>query len=332
VFGPFICRNHFAYYANLCLGLTAGLLLGTRYFLTAARTDRTDRTGRGGGATRRELLRDPRVLWLAACLAILFAGLVACLSRGGLFGLIAGGTVAGVLMLTRGAAPRLTFAAGTLGLAVVLVGWLGFDRVSRRWEHVFNDTAEHRTLVWQRTLQLVARFPILGTGLGTFGVAELQTRRPGDEVNVIWDHAHNDFLELWVEAGTVPLLIALFLIALVMRQGVRAYLRHSQNGMGRLALGGLVGFIAVTVQSFVDFGLHVPAVAVLAAVVAAMLANLAEAPEPERAAAATGLEAFTAGAMPWWQTKATSIGLPGLSRTRFRPTSCLTRCCRVKPP
>ena len=33
VFGPFICRNHFAFYLNLCLGLTTGLFLGTQYFL-----------------------------------------------------------------------------------------------------------------------------------------------------------------------------------------------------------------------------------------------------------------------------------------------------------
>src|SRR5205085_2329291 len=27
VFGPFICRNHFPYYVNLCIGLGTGLLL-----------------------------------------------------------------------------------------------------------------------------------------------------------------------------------------------------------------------------------------------------------------------------------------------------------------
>src|SRR5262249_38182480 len=75
VFGPFVCRNHAAYYLNLCLGLTAGLLLGTRYFLTSERS------------SWRGIFRDPRVLWLICGIGIMFAGLIATLSRGGLIGL-----------------------------------------------------------------------------------------------------------------------------------------------------------------------------------------------------------------------------------------------------
>ncbi len=274
VFGPFICRNHFAYYANLCLGLAGGLLLGTRYFLAAPRPERA-----GWARAGRDMLRDPRVLWLAACLAILGAGLVACLSRGGVFGLCGGAAVAVLLRATRRATPRWALTAGVLVGAALLAGGLGFDRVSRRWEQVLTETAgEGRPAVWARGLELAARFPLTGTGLGTFGVAEPHTRRPGDPANVVWDHAHNDFVELWAEGGTPQLLVALAVIALVVASGVRAFRRHGETGLGRLALGGLVGFVAVAVQSVVDFGLHVPAVAVLAAVVAALLANLAEAP------------------------------------------------------
>ncbi len=61
VFGPFICRNHFAYYANLCLGLAAGLLLGTRYFLLPPRSGRGMRSGSAAARREwRELFRDPR--------------------------------------------------------------------------------------------------------------------------------------------------------------------------------------------------------------------------------------------------------------------------------
>jgi O-antigen ligase/tetratricopeptide (TPR) repeat protein len=279
VFGPFICRNHFAYYANLCIGMTAGLLLGTRYFLTAAQRD--------AGASRdpvsawRGMLRDPRVLWLATLLALLFAGLLASLSRGGLFGLIAGGTAAVLLMLARGTMPRWAICAGMLLVAGLLIGWLGLDRVTQRWNHMLSDaTAQGRLDVWLCTLPLVERFPIFGTGLGTYAVVEPPTRSPGDPPNIVWDHAHNDFLELWIEGGTPALLVALVATALALWQGIRAFQRYPNNALGRLALGGLIGLIAVIVQSFVDFGLHVPAVAVLTAVVAAMLANLAEALEP----------------------------------------------------
>jgi O-antigen ligase/tetratricopeptide (TPR) repeat protein len=288
VFATFICRNHFAYYANLCLGLAVGLLLGTHYFLTAPSMvslsgRRSDITS---GAAWRPILGDPRVLWLAVCVTILLAGTVACLSRGGVCGLIGGVGVATLLMIARRATPRLGLVAAVCTATVLLVGWLGFERVSRRWEQTLVDTAgENRPAVWNRSLELVARFPLTGTGLGTFGDAEPQTRRPGDPNSVYWDHAHNDFLELWVEGGAPQLLVALTIIVLVICQGVRAFWRHGDTGIGRLALGGLIGVIAVTVHSFVDFGLHIPAVAVLATVVAAILANLAEAPTPVEAAA-----------------------------------------------
>jgi O-antigen ligase len=280
VFGPFICRNHFAYYANLCLGLGAGLLLGRRYFLAPPR-DRAHMAERAW----RDLFRDPRVLWLGTCLAILLAGLLACLSRGGVLGLAVGGGVALAVLRTHTRMPRWFMGAGITTLAGLLVLWVGFDRVSRRWEEVWQDNvaAEARTTVWRRTLPLVERFPIWGTGLGTFGLVEPQTRRPGDRWNILHDHAHNDFLELWIEGGAGQLLVALVVIGLVVRQGVRAFRQHADTPMGRLALGALAGFVAVVVQSAVDFGLHIPAVAMLAAVLAAMLANLAETPEPASA-------------------------------------------------
>jgi O-antigen ligase len=277
VFGPFICRNHFAYYANLCIGLTAGLLLGTRYFLTTAGSDTVPRAD---DSRWRGILADPRVLWLATCLVLLAAGLLACLSRGGVLSAMVGAAVAGMLLLTRRAAPRWVLGVGVVFAATALVGWFGLDRVTRRWEHLLIDaTAEGRLSVWSRTLPLIARYPLTGTGLGTFSVVEPQTREPGDPATIIWDHAHNDYLELAVEGGPFALLTAMMIIALVIYKGVRAFQRYPNNGLGRLALGGLMGFVAVATQSLMDFGLHVPAVMVLLTVVAAMLTNLADAPE-----------------------------------------------------
>ncbi len=127
----------------------------------------------------------------------------------------------------------------------------------------------------------LAVFPSGAAGWGHSGWSSRNCAEPGDRWNILHDHAHNDFLELWIEGGTIQLVVALIVICLVVGYGVRTFRRHADSGMGRLALGALAGFLAVTVQSFVDFGLHIPAVAVLAAVVAAMLANLAEAPPSE---------------------------------------------------
>jgi O-antigen ligase len=275
VFGPFVCRNHAAYYLNLCLGLSAGLLLGTRYFLTSER----------GASSWRGMFRDARILWLISGIGIMLAGLLATLSRGGFIG-FALGALACFVLLVMNYGKRIPWIGGgvIVGMATLLVFWLGSDRLSQRWEKFGdkNSAPAARVEVWARSLPLVQSFPFFGTGLGTFGHVEQTRRHPGDDANVFYDHAHNDYLELWVEGGTIQLLLALAIAFLVLRNGYRAFRRHGDTGLGRLALGALLAFIAILVHSFVDFGLHIPAVAVLASVVGAMLMNLAEMPAANR--------------------------------------------------
>ncbi len=87
VFGPFICRNHFPFYVNLCVGLGVGLLLTTRPFLPQPRTLRSP--GRAIDWLR-NLLNEPQVLWICAALALTAAAVACSLSRGGFLALLAG--------------------------------------------------------------------------------------------------------------------------------------------------------------------------------------------------------------------------------------------------
>ncbi len=273
VFGPFICRNHFAYYVNLCVGLTAGLLMGTRCFLPAGPSSK--------GEFWRDLLRDPLVPWLGAALGIMVAGLLACLSRGGLIGLMIGG-IAGLIILGPKRAARWGVWAVVPVVAGLLVFWMGHDRISHRWERLLDDNTlgDSRAVVWGRTIPLVARFPVLGSGLGSFGLVEPATRVPGDSFNFYAEHAHNDYLELWIEGGTGQIVLAAIVIVMILIKGIRAVRLQPFSPNGRLALGGVIGFISIVVHSFVDFGLHIPAISLFTAVVAAMLVNLGERAEP----------------------------------------------------
>jgi O-antigen ligase/tetratricopeptide (TPR) repeat protein len=272
VFGPFICRNHFAFYVNLCVGLTAGLLMGTRCFLPA---------GPLAKSSWQDLFRDPLVLWLGTALGIMVAGLFGCLSRGGLVGLTIGGIVGLIVLGLKGATRWAAWGVVPL-VAGLLVLWMGHDRISQRWEKILDDNAhgDARAIVWARTLPLVTRFPLVGSGLGTFGLVEPATRVPGDKFDLYNEHAHNDYLQLWIEGGAIQIVLAGIVIGLILFKGIRAVRRQPMSPNGRLALGGLIGFIAIVVHSFVDFGLHIPAVSLFTAIVAAMLVNLGEQAEP----------------------------------------------------
>src|SRR5207244_3716274 len=75
------------------------------------------------------------------------------------------------------------------------------------------------------------------------------------------------------EGGVLRLLLSLLTIGVVLRYGYRATLTQDRQ-TACLAQGALVGFTTLVLHSFVDFGLHIPAIAILATAIAANLCSL----------------------------------------------------------
>src|SRR5262249_6654087 len=96
VFGPFICRNHFPFYVNVCVGLGVGLLLARRRPGGRSAWDPLE------AAT--ELLHAPHLLWVGIPLALMIGATALSLSRGGFLALLGAGAVC--LALLRWQAPR----------------------------------------------------------------------------------------------------------------------------------------------------------------------------------------------------------------------------------
>lgn len=267
VYGPFLCRNHYPFYVNLCFGLGLGLLLSLAAQSHKRRSDGT------GWRAQLSLLQHPRLLWVCAALALMAGSVVVSLSRGGALALLAGGLVC-LLVSARSwrgtLQPSLILLLIGLGLGVA---WFAGERVEARFASLGDEDASMmaRLATWQRVLPLALASPWLGTGLGTFGLAEPLHRAPGEAPSDLWDHAHNDYVEALIEGGLVRLILSLLAIFFVFRLGIRGYRRCQGKPEGGLVLGCLLGFTAVVAPSGVDFGLHVPAVAVLTSTVAAYL-------------------------------------------------------------
>lgn len=255
-YGPFVCKNHFPDYVNVCLGLGVGLLL-----LTPGFRNRASKFGEWLVA----LGQESRTLWLISAVGIMVTAVLFSLSRGGMMGLAAG-ALCFLLLAVR--TRRFTNSMGLLAAVAILAlssaAWFGADAISQRLSTLTErDPDGSRREVWSRTLPLLARFPLWGTGYGTFMSIETQSLQPGDEQLLDWDHAHNDYLETAIEGGLISLVLMLLGLGFVYGTGIRALNRLRDHPNGTLVLGGLSGLTAVAFHNFADFGMHIPAVVVL---------------------------------------------------------------------
>jgi len=249
--------------------------------------------GRGGVALKLVLL------WVAAAG---FVGLTLSLSRAAYLGVPAGLLVFGLVsffVLNRSVVVhRLWLVAGGLGLvalALSLAFVLGGESVAVRLRLGVVTQDAYRESLWFITVPpMLSLDPWTGVGANMFD--QLSMRYRDNAFGGRPFHAHNDWLQLLLEYGRVGLALGAAAFAAHFFSGWRRALRLAREAAPTgwlpqdtslgLVIGALAAFAALGVQALFDFGLHVPALALLAAFCAGLLAS------------ARG--ASHVGTAPWW--------------------------------
>ena len=152
-------------------------------------------------------------------------------------------------------------AAAVCSLALLATGAF----IAQRWMRV-DAIEELRAPLRAISSTIGARFAPMGSGVGSY-VRVFEQEAParllmGSYVN----HAHNEYVQWWLEAG-IPALLAMGLGALLLGVVLRALLRTPAQER----ITGLVAFVsvlAVLAHSLVDYPLRTPA---LLAITAALL-------------------------------------------------------------
>jgi O-antigen ligase len=149
---------------------------------------------------------------------------------------------------------------------VTLIG--GESSLSRFMDSVnASDPTTGRTHVWHVTLQVIKRHPVIGSGLGAYGVAYTPFD-PRNGVNRA-EQAHNDYLQVLADTGIIGGVLGLFFIISLFRMGIQR--RQSPDVFRRgVATGALAACFAVLVHSFFDFTLHTTSNALLFLTMAAL--------------------------------------------------------------
>jgi len=128
-----------------------------------------------------------------------------------------------------------------------------------------------RITIWKFTGMMIKDHPILGSGIGTYKYNTLRYQakffEQGDNRSIypygFADKAHNEYLQLWAELGTIGLAIFLWLIIAYFNYGIR-YLKREEDEQKQGIMIGLMGAVAaVLVDGIFGFPLHLPATIVL---------------------------------------------------------------------
>ena len=152
---------------------------------------------------------------------------VATGSRGGAAALLAGLGV----MAAGAIAGKRRWVGAVLALALVVGSAAALGAWATAEEKAGVDTVDAslaaRLAVGVRATALIGDHPLFGTGLGSW----LEAFRPYQQPPVeggIWDHAHDDYLELTAETGAAGVAIAL-LFAIAVCRGIRRNAPLSMN-------------------------------------------------------------------------------------------------------
>jgi hypothetical protein len=264
-FGPFVNRNHFAGWMLMVLPITLGLL--------AAGLDRGMRGVKPDLRNRLLWLSSPdanRLILVAGAAIVMALSLVMTMSRSGITALALAVIVTGFYIVRADGARsrKVAGAAYLVVLALTVAGWVGVDTIAQRFSKTNATEFNNRRGAWADTIDVARAFPLLGTGLNTYGVATLIYQR--HNLDKHYEQSHNDYLQLMAEGGALVAIPAAFCLALFVRE-VRRRLREGRGSSSWwIRAGAVTALVAIGLQELFDFSLQIPGNTALFAAVCAL--------------------------------------------------------------
>ncbi len=125
-----------------------------------------------------------------------------------------------------------------------------------------------RIEIWSATVSLISTHPIVGSGIGAYGTAILR-HWPATEYSTLL-YAHNDYLQVFADAGIPGAFLAILFVGLL-GVALSRSIHITDPGLRGVALGAGVGCIGLLIHSVVDFNLQIPSNAIAFLFASAML-------------------------------------------------------------
>ena len=260
--GTFINRNHFAGFLEMVLPFVLAYAFYHFQAWSSRRYSRISGESSGRGSAE-------QVLFYVFLLVIFGVAVIFSRSRMGILATVF--TIIVIALLAQLRVQRRIWMLGILLFVGCVVGyglWIGLGPVLARFEVVGEPgflRIEARFAIWRDVLHQIRSFPVLGSGLGTFGVVYRGFQTTLVNLNV--DHAHNDYLEFTSETGVVGAALLFLPILYLLARMVVSFLDDPRSYRRAVTLGCIGSTLAILLHSVTDFNLQLPGNALLFAVI-----------------------------------------------------------------
>lgn len=261
--GTFINRNHFAAYLEMSLPLLIALVAGR---VSLLRSFRGSFFVRIAHALETE---GSQVLLLILMIVLVAVSLVFSLSRSGIsFAIVSLMTFFFIYLRGRQKLNRKTYLALGIGGTAALAVWIGLNPVLQRFLHLPENWAEGARLqVWSDTVDIFLHYPLAGTGAGTFD--QIYPMYRSFVYHVIFQQAHNDYLQFLSECGLLFLFLVIALFD-ILGSRLKQITSREFTRLTVIQVGAFCSLLSLALHSITDFSFQIPAIALQGAIVAGL--------------------------------------------------------------
>jgi O-antigen ligase len=229
---------------------------------------------------------------LAGTLGVLVVGLIINGSRAGLGLAVPVLIASGLMLLSRKRRIPAWTLLPVLVLSLVGIASVFFAPVGNDFTQQVQDVSISRSTFFPNTIRAALDFLPLGSGVGSFTSVYPLYENPAIITSTYANHAHSDFLELWLETGVPGMLLLVVFLLWWARRAIAIWRSEEVDQFARaatIASGAIIG------HSLVDYPLRTAAVSAIFAACCALMAESRPWVRPRRTSGQTEARHLSAG-------------------------------------
>jgi len=265
--GTFINSNHLATLLTMAILLGFGLFLAQKGNKSAVSEDVSGWTRLKRKSRPEHLEPHLRRFIILFFLLLLTVGLIFTGSRGGMAALVVGFVLMGLFIRSQ------CWKRGNIILMVIFLTasllyslFLGSAQALSRFQNLIDMD---RYTAFKGALKIFAEFPVIGSGLSTFGDV-FYKYEPANLKGVYFFQAHNDWLQLLAETGLLGFSLVTTAWLHFFSRMAQQWRRRQDRFARGLGLGGIAALGAGAFHALGEFPFHIPAISLLYATIAAI--------------------------------------------------------------